>query len=202
MLKKLVMISAILLITSIQVSAVEIGGVNLPDAITAGDDVLILNGYGLRKKFGIKVYAAGLYLKEKASDSKKILDSDETMVLRMQWRRAVPPEKINSVFFASFAFSTKSPEADVYGPDNDYGPLSPHIVKFMSWISKRTTTKKDSWIYIYTPGKGTDVYINDGEKEVLAGTIPGIEFKKALFSIWIQEDAPVGKKLRKKMLGL
>ena len=62
----------------------------------------------------------------------------------------------------------------------------------MNWVSERKTSKEDSWVFIYIPGKGTEVHIHDGTTDTLKGVIPGLGFKKALFSIWLGEDAPVG----------
>lgn len=202
MLKKFILATAVLLLSVSQGLCLEIGGIELPDKFKAGDTELILNGAGLRKKFGFKVYGIGLYIKTKSQENKKTIDADETMMLRMQWRRGVPPSKINEVFFDSFAAVVKAPEQISYGPESNYGPLTKEIVTFMSWISDKETTKKTSWIFIYSPEKGTEVYINDGNIEKLAGVIPGIDFKKALFSIWLANDAPVGKKLMKKLMGL
>ncbi len=198
------MVMAILWISTmvLPVSALEIGGVVLPENLKAGNEQLSLNGAGIRTVFGFKVYAVGLYLSKKDSDGKAILDSDNPMALKMQWRRAVPPQKINSVFFESFAKVTGSPEASEYGPTNNYGPQTKEIVLFMSWVSKEETTPEHAWTYIYTPGKGTDVFMYNGKQETLMGTIKGIEFKKVLFSIWLSEDPPVGIKLKKNLLGL
>jgi hypothetical protein len=198
------MILAVLLISTMALpaAALEIGGVFLPETLKAGNEQLILNGAGLRKKFGFKVYAAGLYLMEKTSDAKAVLDADKLMSLKMQWRRGVSPQKINDVFFESFAEAIGAPEADEYGPKNNYGPLTKEIVLFMSWVSREETTPDHTWTYIYTPGKGTDIYLSNGKEEKLMGTIKGLEFKKALFSIWIKEDPPVGVKLKKNLMGL
>ncbi|MCG6973979.1 MAG: chalcone isomerase family protein, partial [Desulfobacterales bacterium] len=80
--KILVVIFAVLMMSSIAV-AEQVGKVTLPDSLTAGKDTLLLNGAGFRKKLFIKVYAAGLYLKEKSSDPQKIIDADAPMAIRM-----------------------------------------------------------------------------------------------------------------------
>ncbi|NRA12526.1 MAG: chalcone isomerase family protein [Crocinitomicaceae bacterium] len=49
---------------------------------------------------------------------------------------------------------------------------------------------------IYKPGKGAAVMVNGKYK----GLVAGLEFKKALFSIWLGSN-PADKKLKSKMLG-
>ena len=58
---------------------------NLPDTIMSGKEQLMLNGAGLRKKYFVKIYAGGLYLRKKESDVKKIIHADKPMAIRMQF---------------------------------------------------------------------------------------------------------------------
>lgn len=200
MLKNTLILLMLLFLSVESAWALEIGGVTLDETLKAGDTELILNGAGLRRKFGLKVYAVGLYLKAKSGDAPAILGADEPMALDMKYRMKVPPEKINEVFFESFGEVLGVPKGPGYTAETDYGPESKNIVTFMSWVSQRKTEKDDSWIFIYTPGKGTDVHIHDGKTDTLMGTIPGLEFKKTLFSIWLGENAPVGS-LKDELLG-
>lgn len=181
---------------------VEIKGVTLPDSFKAGDSDLMLNGYGLRTKFGFKVYAIGMYLKTKNSDAKKIMDADEPMTLVMRFRRTIPVSKMSSVFYDSFAEAVKAPEQDDYNEKSDYGPLTKEIVDFMNVLAARKVTKKDTFTFVYIPGKGTEVFVNDGNGDISQTVIPGLEFKKVLLSIWIGEDPPVGNGLKNEMLGI
>ena len=199
--KLLFLIILVALFAAETVLAAEIGGVVLPETFKAGDTELKLNGYGLRTKFGFKVYAVGMYIKEKSGDNNSILDVDQPMALIMNFRRTVPVKKINSVFYDSFAAIVKAPKSDNYDETSNYGPLTKDIVSFMGKFAARKVTKKDCFTFVYTPGKGTDVYLNDSEKESVIITIPGLEFKKALFAIWIGDKAPVGNKLRYQLLG-
>ena len=56
--------------------------------------------------------------------------------------------------------------------------------------------ENDVYDIMYTPGTGVRVIIKGKEM----GTIPGLEFKKAVFGIWLSEKTAV-LKLRNKMLG-
>ena len=54
----------------------------------------------------------------------------------------------------------------------------------------------DYYEFIYLPDAGTNVLKNSEYID----TIPGIEFKKAFFGIWISKN-PIQKNLKKAMLG-
>ena len=83
--KKLVVIILAVFMMSPTAFAMQVADVTLPDSLMAGGDTLLLNGAGLRKKFIIKVYAGGLYLKQKDTDPVKIIDEDAPMAIRMHF---------------------------------------------------------------------------------------------------------------------
>ncbi|MGB5991959.1 MAG: chalcone isomerase family protein, partial [Desulfobacterales bacterium] len=56
--------------------------------------------------------------------------------------------------------------------------------------------KNDIYDIIYIPEQGVSVYI----KGELKGSIKGLDFKKAAFSIWLGKK-PADSKLKRKMLG-
>jgi len=165
-------------------TAKEIGGVNLPDTLTAGNENLLLNGAGLRTKFFIKVYAGALYLKAKNSDAAAIINEDAPMAIRMQFiHDGVAAEKLITAWNEGFA---NAGNAD---------SIKTEIATFNSWFTAEAK-KGDVYDMIYTPGQGVRLYI----KEKLMGTIAGPEFKKALFGIWLGEK-PADDSLKKGMLG-
>ena len=69
-----VFLGAMLIIfTSLEVSALEIAGVDVPQSVTIENKALVLNGAGIRKKLFIKVYVGSLYLTAKQTAVGKIL---------------------------------------------------------------------------------------------------------------------------------
>ncbi len=64
-------------------------------------------------------------------------------------------------------------------------------------VFKDRIQKGDFYTFVYSPGKGTEIYKNGN----LSRVIEGLEFKKALFGIWLCEK-PAQASLRKDMLGL
>lgn len=180
-----VLILAVLLMGSTGM-AKEIGGVNLPDSLMAGQDKLILNGAGLRKKFIIKVYAGGLYLMQKDNDPKKIVDADAPMAIRMQFiYDGVSGKDLVDTWNEGFANAT----------GGNISPIKAEIDKFNGYFIEEAK-KNDIYDIIYIPGTGVNLFI----KGKLMGIIKGYAFKNALFSIWLG-DIPADKNLKKGMLG-
>lgn len=77
----------------------------------------------------------------------------------------------------------------------DLGPIKERIDNFNSFFTEEAR-KGDIYDIIYTPGDGVSVYI----KGKLMGTVRGLDFKKALFVIWLGEK-PVVNMLKQGMLG-
>jgi len=182
--KKLSLSIILLLAICSTLLTLEIGKVTLPDEMTLENDTLILNGAGLRKKLIIKVYAAGLYLTEASNNANTVLENDKAMALRMHFiYKKVSEEKLITAWNEGFGSAATSEE------------LKPKVDLFNSFFSE-PALKGDIYDIIYEPGKGTSVFM----KGELKGTIEGIDFKKAVFSIWLGENTGLPK-LREKLLG-
>ena len=180
--------SILILFLSMTAMAGEIGGKNLPDTLTVGDAELSLNGAGLRKKFFIKVYAGGLYLQEKSKDAKSVVEADQPMAVRLHFiYKGVSAEKLVGAWNEGFENGLGEKKSE----------FQQQIDQFNGFWSKEAK-EDDVYMVTYEPGKGTSVVAND---EVI-GTIPGLEFKKAVFGIWLGENVSESKlkALKKSML--
>jgi hypothetical protein len=74
-------------------------------------------------------------------------------------------------------------------------PIKKETDKFNSFFTEEAK-KNDVYDIIYIPGQGVSVFI----KGTLKGTIKGLDFKKALFSMWLG-GKPVDSGLKEGMLG-
>ncbi|HAY39564.1 MAG TPA: chalcone isomerase [Desulfobacteraceae bacterium] len=184
--KRLVIILLAVFVMCTMAYGKQVGDVILPDSLMAGMDELLLNGAGFRKKLFIKVYAAGLYLIEKQTDPQKIMDADTPMGIRMYFVHSeVPSKKLVDAWNEGF----------VNGTGGNIEPIKTEIDTFNACFSQKAS-KDDIYDIIYIPGQGVSVYI----KGELKGTIKGLDFKKAVFSIWLGEK-PADSKLKRQLLG-
>jgi len=184
--KRLLIMVLVVFMLSPAAVAMQVGEVTLPDSLTAGTDELILNGAGFRKKLFVKVYAAGLYLKEKETDPQKILDAEKPMAIRMHFVHSeVSSKKLVDAWNEGF----------INGTGGNIAPIKTEIDTFNAFFPQ-DAKKNDIYDIVYIPEQGVGVYI----KGELKGTIKGLDFKKAVFSIWLGEK-PADSTLKRKMLG-
>jgi hypothetical protein len=173
-----------LLITLCQ--AAEIGGISMPDRLQAGPRELVLNGAGVRTKFFMDLYAAGLYLGQKFGDAEKIIAADEPMAIRLH---------IISGLITAEKMEAATREGFVNATDGATAPLTPRIEQFIA-VFKEKIDKGDTYEFAYDPKAGTAVSKN-GKVQT---RIQGADFKKALFGIWLC-GAPAQESLKAQMLG-
>ncbi len=184
-LRKVFVILFAMLFLSTSAFAIDVAGIKMPDTFKSGGQDLVANGGGKRTKFMMKVYVAALYLKQKSSDAQKIIDADEPMAIKMQVTSGmVTKDKMITAINEGFENSTG-------------GNVAPIKVK----IDAFTAVFKDIasgivYDFVYVPGKGVEIFKN-GQ---MASTIQGLDFKKALFGIWLC-DKPAQESLKEEMLG-
>ena len=122
--------------------AASVAGVTLPDTATVGSTHLVLNGLGLRTKFVVKVYVAGLYLAQKSSDADAILKSDEPKRIVMHFLRGVSKNQMADAFQESFPdnrpAASQQLKTDI---DRLIGALEP-------------LKEQDEMIFTYIPAQG------------------------------------------------
>jgi len=75
-------------------------------------------------------------------------------------------------------------------------PIKAQIDKFVG-VFKQEIKDGDIYDFIYAPNIGVQIFKNNK----LSTTIKGLEFKKALFGIWLCEK-PAQESLKKEMLGI
>lgn len=185
--KKVIILLIALFTATIGMAQTQVGEVTLPNSLNFGGQNLTLNGAGIRKKaMVLKLYSGGLYLNQKSSDANKIINADESMAIRLV---------ITSSFVSSDAMSGAVEDGFDASMDGNTSSLDAQIKKFITFFNDEIV-EKDVFDITYQKGKGVVCYKNDKE----LGTITGMDFKKALFGIWLGND-PADSKLKKGMLG-
>jgi hypothetical protein len=172
------------LLSLINLRAASLAGVTLPDTEQVAGAKLVLNGLGLRTKFFIKVYVAGLYVGQKSSDAHAILAADAPKRIVMQFLHGASKSQMADAFSDSFNDNSpdalKTMKADI---DRLLGALEPVKVG-------------DQMVFTYVPGTGTTFALNGTDKLTIAGPA----FGPVLFSVWLGPKPPTAD-LKKGMLG-
>lgn len=164
----------------------QVGDATLPNQMTIEGTDLVLNGAGMREKVVFDLYAGGLYLQSKSNNASSIINADETMVIKLDIvSKLVSSKKMKNAVDDGFEAST----------NDNIAPLADRIEKFKSFFSDKIV-KTNVFDIAYIKGQGSVVYKN-GKK---IGVIEGLDFKKALFGIWLGED-PADDDLKEGMLG-
>ncbi len=164
----------------------KVGDVEVPNTLKSGNTALVLNGAGIREKYWIDLYVGGLYLKAKTNNAGRIIDADENMAIKLHIiSDLITSEKMTNAVDEGFKKST----------DENTVPLTPKINQFKT-VFKEKMKVGDVYDIIYESGTGTLLYKNNK----LMCTIPGLDFKKALFGIWLCND-PADENLKSAMLG-
>jgi hypothetical protein len=175
---------AALLLFAIDVHPATLNGVTMPDTVQARGTPLVLNGMGLRTKFGFKIYVAGLYLEQKSSDADAILKSETPKRIVMQFVRGVSKSEMTDAF--RNYFNNAAPNAS--------NALKADVDRFLGQLD--TVHTGDQMMFTYLPGTGTIFNMNGGEKL----TVPGLPFAQLLFSVWFGPKPP-NPELKKGLLG-
>ena len=164
--------------------AATLNGVTLPDTVQAGSTNLVLNGIGLRTKYMVKVYVAGLYLPQKSTDPDAILKPSVTKRIVMHFVRNVSKSQLTDGFSESFENNT--PEA--------VKTLKPDIDRLFSALD--SVKEGDELAFTDIPGTGTSITIPGKETMTISGQL----FAKMLFSVWLGPKPP-NSALKKGLLG-
>ncbi|MGO9395254.1 MAG: chalcone isomerase family protein [Desulfobaccales bacterium] len=162
----------------------SLAGVTLPDTEEVGGTKLVLNGMGLRTKFMVKVYVAGLYLQQKSSDPNAIIKADAPKRIVMQFLHGASKNQMSDAFNESF--NDNSPEG--------VKTMKADIDRLLSALEP--VKAGDQMVFTYVPGTGTTFAMNGKEKLAIAGPA----FGPVLFSVWLGPKPPNGD-LKKGMLG-
>ena len=159
-------------------------GVTFYSEIKLGANNLVLNGGGLREKYFFDLYVGALYLEQKSKDASKILNADAPMVIQLKLVS-------NSVTREKFVESVREGFKNASHGKATKDQISKFINSFTSAFKKG-----DKINFEYQPNKGVAIEKNGTQLCV----IEGLEFKKALFSIWLG-NVPADANLKEGMLG-
>jgi len=181
--KKILFIIFIFLFVNNSYSA-NIAGVNISDTYSLNNAQLKLNGYGIRKKWFVKVYIASFYTTKKFSNYNEVISDNTDKVIKLDFLHKVEKNKVTDTIRE--AFQSITPDL----PESEAGKK--FFAQFLSDFNVGDTLE-----LIFIPD-GT--VITKHNNKVL-GSIKSSRLAFGLLSIYLG-DKPVDPDLKKGMLGL
>ena len=164
--------------------AIKVYGTSFDKKLMVSDYALQLKGTALlRYLVFIEAYAGALYLPEEIRGDQALNDIPRHLVL--DYRVGIQAKKFGEATTIKIKESVSN---------EVYNRLAPKVDQLNRLY--RNVSPGDRYMLTYIPGKGTTLTYNT----IPLGTIEGVEFSKALFSIWIGEN-PIDEGFRDKLFG-
>ncbi len=185
----LALISALALPITGRTQTTEVSGVKFPNTAQVGKSKLTLNGAGVRFKVVLKVYAAGLYLTDKAATPEAALAAAGPQRLHIVMLRDIDANELGKLF-------TKGMEQNA--AREEFSKSIPGILRMSDMFTNhKKLLTGDTLTVEWVPGTGTVILVN-GKPE--GAPIKEPEFHTALMKIWLGK-APADQQLKDALLG-
>jgi hypothetical protein len=170
-------------------STVDVAGVKFASSMQVGNARLQLNGAGVRYKVVFKVYAAALYLGEKAATPEAVLAAPGPHHLQIVMLREIDAEELGRLF-------TRGMEKNA--PREEFSKSINGILRLSDVFSSRKKLQAgESFAVDWVPGVGTIITVNGKQA---AEPIKEPEFYSALMKIWLGKS-PADSQLKDALLG-
>jgi hypothetical protein len=169
--------------------AAEVAGVKVDDRAKVEASDLVLNGAGLRIKYFLNIYVAGLYLTEKKSTSADILALPGAKRISMRLMRGLSAKQLTDALELGMRDNASAAEREA---------LRGRLDELAGIMNALQSAKAGDLIALdWLPGTGTRIVLNG---EPRGKIIAGEDFYRALLRIWLGED-PAQESLKKALLG-
>lgn len=170
---------------------VDVGNVKYEQAVDIAGQRLQLNGAGIRYKFVVKVYTAGLYLTTKASTTAEVLAAPGPKRIHISMLRDIDGNELGRLF-------TKGMEDNA--PRDEFVKSINGVLKLSEvFATRKQLNTGDNFSVDYVPGIGSTLLLNG--KVLLSDPIKEPEFFTALLRIWLG-DKPADAPLKEALLGI
>ncbi|MDP9046209.1 MAG: chalcone isomerase family protein [Pseudomonadota bacterium] len=167
----------------------EVGGVKFPSTLQVAGSTLQLNGAGVRYKVVFKVYAAGLYLTQKATTPEAVLAAPGPRHLQITMLRDIDANELGKLFARGM---------EQNAPREEFSKSISGVIRMSDIFSNRKRlVAGDSFAIEWVPGTGTVITVN-GKLE--GAPIKEPEFYTALMRIWFG-NMPADAQLKEALLG-
>ena len=170
-------------------ATVDLAGVKLEDRATVAGSPLVLNGAGIRYKAVFKVYAAGLYLGQKADTPEAVLAMTGPKRISITMLRDIDSAELGKLFSRGMEDNMDR---------SAFSKLIPGVLRMSQVFSDHKKLQAgDNFLVDWVPGTGTVLTIK--------GKVEGEPFKEpefydALLRIWLGPK-PADHLLKDALLG-
>ena len=167
----------------------ELAGIRYAPTAAVGGSTLQLNGAGIRYRFVVRVYTAGLYLGTRAATPDAVLAAPGPKRLHVVMLRDIDANELGRLF-------TRGMQDNA--PRDEFVKSIPGTIRMGElFAAKKRLASGESFSVDWVPGQGTTVLINgrpSGEP------IKEPEFFNALMRIWLGPN-PADAQLKDALLG-
>jgi hypothetical protein len=186
---KKVLAALMLAAAAFTAQAVEVEGVKFEPTVQVGGQPLQLNGAGVRTRLMFKVYAAGLYVPQKASSAAALLAQTGPRRVAIVMLRNVDADTFVGALNDGLKANLSAEQLAGFKAQVD--------ALNANFKAVGEAKKGDRIDFEFTPETGTRIVVNGQPR---GAAIPGEGFFEAVLRIWIG-DKPVDADLKRGLLG-
>jgi hypothetical protein len=176
------------LVATASIASVEVAGVKFENTVSAGGQELVLNGAGVRSRFVVKVYAAGLYVSQKSSNAKSIVEAKTARRIQMVMLRDLTADQLADALKDGIDNNASQAELDAIKGEID---ALLNVMRAMKEAKKGQTVALD-----FSADGKTTVSVNGAAR----GNVASEPLQRALLKIWLG-DKPIQNDLKSSLLG-
>lgn len=163
---------------------VEVSGARFTESVSLDERTLTLAGTGVATyRVMFTVYAAAFYVPEGTSRA-AALDDDVPRRLDIHYFYEITPEQIIEAANQILDRQLEAREREA---------IDERLRRFQGWFTG--VNDGDRYSMIYRPNEGTELLFNGDS----VGTVPGADFARAYFGIWLDDEA-LSSRLRRDLL--
>jgi Chalcone isomerase-like len=167
----------------------KIAEVTYPNEVTVGGQKLLLNGYGMRFRFGFRVYTAALYTPSKLTKNEDVIKTNFVKRLHLVAQRDVKGDEFGKLFSRGMEENMSK---------EDFSKMINGVVRMGNIFAEGKQFSKGDVILIdYIPGVGMTTNFRGKQQ---GEPIKEPEFTESFFKIWFGKK-PADDQLRKALLG-
>ena len=163
----------------------EVEGVSVPEQVRVDDQLLILNGAGVRTKLFFDIYVGALYLPKSATTADQVLNRSGPRRLTISFLYdEVSREKLVDGWVDGFEKNRSS---------DSMAKLKTRLDLFNALFSD--ARKGDLYVFDFLDDGSTVVTLNGSQ----TGVVSGADFQRALLQVWLGKK-PADKGLKEALL--